>query len=115
MRASLPRDLAPNRCLHRDGHARRPVAAPRRGGYAAFSRGVDDEPPPLIGIAVQGSASRAVVVAVGGERRFAARAGRTVLQSHCRNADIDLLFVRAEDVPSTSKTASWTAESRAWT
>src|SRR5664280_3130147 len=25
--------------------------------------------------------------------------GERVLQSHCRNADIDLLFVRAEDVP----------------
>jgi len=43
------------------------------------------------------------VVAVGGERRFRRQAGRRVLQSHCRNADIDLLFVRAEDVPSTSQ------------
>ena len=25
--------------------------------------------------------------------------GERVLQSHCRNADIDLLFVRADDVP----------------
>jgi len=25
--------------------------------------------------------------------------GERVLQSHCRNADIDLLFIRADDVP----------------
>ena len=96
----------PTKRSHDAPARRRPRSRAWPSGYttakvdtAPCSREDDDDPSTNHGPSVEGSTGDPSWLLLEASGVAPQEAGERMLQGHCRNADIDLLFVRADDVP----------------